>query len=701
MRIKKFGFIAMLSTLSVVLLFTSNIPPVSAATNYNNLIDDSVFDNDDTMTASQINAFLNAFPDSCISPNSGFAARKPVGYSPSTGFTYSSGYFTAGEVVYAAAHAYNINPQVLLTTLQKEQSLVAGAENYCNDGDDHKYAAAAGYGCPDGGAKYSYSGISLYKRGSTVHTSVNPTCVNRKEKAGFSQQVIRAAWLLKFSKERSLGHTNWAVIKPGWDNSDDLETCYSGYMTQGYRARCPSGSSTYFSGYATIDGSSVHMDTGATASLYVYTPHKHGNENFVAIFTRWFGSASGKIRLISCDNSKYLIERGIQTKRLLTDNAIIAWEFEDAYFQADDRGCNYPTYPLPLDRVVRSRDTNKLYLIDNDKAYYVNTQRTASAWSLGNIKDSDGYPQLDGTTIGSNVTLTIALPQLAKSPNTGITYLVDNGQRHAIAGSNTSDDSSLRLIRGYSEVPSAILSVPFIQTAVSAPDIDYSFKIGSSWYLLDHGKTKKISGPDAASWATLLTGPSLSSDILGLFTKNTTIDEGFRRDPYFYRMNAGSLERTSNLTVAEEWEVNHSPQITKLLKEKLIDDLGVVNITGAGYSTRLISCDGNKYMVERGLQMKRLLSGTAITAWGFTNHYFHPNDYGCTYPSYALQLESVIRSRNTRREYYVQDGKAYFIHSQEAADAWGLGDVRNQNYPKVYGISIHDNLQTVDQLPPP
>jgi len=287
MSIKKIVSFALMSG---VLVFASNAPMASAAVNYNNLIDDHIFDKDSSMTADQINAFLNGFPNSCISPNSGFSAKKPTGYSPSTGFVYSSGYYTAGSVIYAAAQAYDINPQVLLATLQKEQSLVAGGAGYCNDGDDHKYAAAAGYGCPDGGAKYSYSGISLYKRGSTVHSSVNPTCVNKREKAGFAQQVIRAAWLLKFSKERSLGHVNWAVIKPGWDNSDDLETCYSGFMTQGYRARCPSGSTTYFSGYATIDGTSVHMDTGATASLYVYTPHKHGNSNFVTIFSTWFGS---------------------------------------------------------------------------------------------------------------------------------------------------------------------------------------------------------------------------------------------------------------------------------------------------------------------------------------------------------------------------------------------------------------------------
>jgi hypothetical protein len=75
-------------------------------------------------------------------------------------------------------------------------------------------------------------------------------------------------------------------------------------MTQGYRARstssapCPTASSppgnqqVYYDGYTTIDGSTVHLDTGATAALYVYTPHFHGNQNFVSIFEQTFGFGS-------------------------------------------------------------------------------------------------------------------------------------------------------------------------------------------------------------------------------------------------------------------------------------------------------------------------------------------------------------------------------------------------------------------------
>lgn len=63
-------------------------------------------------------------------------------------------------------------------------------------------------------------------------------------------------------------------------------------MTQGTLSRGCSQPTAYYDGYATIDGSAVHMDTGATAALYWYTPHFSGNQHFDSLFTSWFGDPS-------------------------------------------------------------------------------------------------------------------------------------------------------------------------------------------------------------------------------------------------------------------------------------------------------------------------------------------------------------------------------------------------------------------------
>ncbi len=284
MSFRKYILLSCIAFFAVALIiFNSGL---ANAFTSNLVMDDGVFDDVGSMSAAQIDAWLNNNfgATSCISQDHGFSAPDPVGYNPTQGFLYGN-FVSAGQVIYDAANAYGLNPEVLLATIQKEQSLVTGSAGCSTE----SYAAAAGYGCPDSGSTYNWSGIYLYAIDGVQYTTINGTCVNSITKVGFSQQVIHAAWLLKFGEQRSEGNVNWAVIQGNWDNSDDPQTCYGGPMTQGTFAVCPGGTPTYYDGYTVIDGVSTHMDTGATAALYWYTPHFSGNENFDSIFTAWFG----------------------------------------------------------------------------------------------------------------------------------------------------------------------------------------------------------------------------------------------------------------------------------------------------------------------------------------------------------------------------------------------------------------------------
>ncbi len=269
----------------VICVLQTNV--AHAAWNQNDIIDDNVFNNTASMNATQIDTFLNAFPNSCISTNHGFSAPDPTGYSPSPSSHYIyGGNVSAGNVINDAAQAYDLNPQVILATLQKEQSLVDGSAG-CST---LRYTGAMGLGCPDSGGTYNYSGLNLYTLNGSTVSSVSGTCVNDSRHAGFSQQVISGAWLLKFSQQRALGNMGWSIVKGSWDNSDDPQSCYSGPVTAGYRQICPSGGTSYFDGTYTIDGSAVHMYSGATASLYNYTPHFHGNQLFDSVWEAWWGA---------------------------------------------------------------------------------------------------------------------------------------------------------------------------------------------------------------------------------------------------------------------------------------------------------------------------------------------------------------------------------------------------------------------------
>jgi hypothetical protein len=346
-------------------------PQAEAAFDRNRLIDDIVFDAKSSMSANQIDNFLNTRSNSCISPESGFAAKQPIGYSESTGFQFGD-YVSAGKVIYSAAQAYDINPKVLLAKLQNEQSLVQASSSYCNNGNDHKYAAAMGYACPDSDNTYSYSGISLYRRNGVVHSSIGSTCVSAERKAGFSQQIIYAAWFLKFGQQRSMGNIDWAIVRGNWDNSDDPESCYSGPMTRGYRQACPSGSTVFYDGNRTIDGVQTRMSTGGTAALYWYTPHFHGNEVFVEVFEDWFGATRG----------------------------------------------------TPLFRIG---DSDPVYILgEDDTYYYIPSQQILEAYGLGTsvltIKSvSSSY--LSGKTFSGN------LPPIARFEGSEV-YMMDRGAAH-------------------------------------------------------------------------------------------------------------------------------------------------------------------------------------------------------------------------------------------------------------------------------
>ncbi|HSW66041.1 MAG TPA: hypothetical protein VLI54_02800 [Bacillota bacterium] len=357
---------ALLSTLLIaaapLVVFT---PKAGAAFNSSRIIDDNVFSSANSMSAGTIDTFLNSFSNSCISQNHGFSAPDPTGYSPGGGYTYG-GNVSAGTIIAHAAQAYDINPQVLLTTLQKEQGLVSG-DLGCSV---LRYTGAVGYGCPDSGTTHDYSGLNLYTINGVTTTSVTGTCVNSPSKAGFSQQLIRGAWLLKFGQQRSLGNISWAIVRGSWNNSDDPQSCYSGPMTPGPRKRCPSDVVTSYDGYTTIDGTATYMSTGATASLYWYTPHFHGNQVFYDTYTKWFGST------LAPQSSQSLYSRS---------------------------GCNIPAYD--------SSRVGRLYNPDiNDYFYTTNPSEACVAVRFGYIWDGIVMQNIVSTAPGAIPIYRLASP---------------------------------------------------------------------------------------------------------------------------------------------------------------------------------------------------------------------------------------------------------------------------------------------------
>ncbi len=391
-------------------------PRATASFNANNLLDDYVMENANSMSAAQIDAFFNAFPNSCLSQNNGFSTPDPTGYAPSTGYTYGNN-VTAGAALAHVADGYGINPQVLIATLEKESSVVTGNASYhCQ-----YINTAMGYDCPDSG-----------------NCPQNPAT-----ESGFSKQVVHAAWLLRFGEERSEGNTGWAEIHGNWNNSDDPGTCYGGPMTQGYRKRCSSdANAVYYDGYTTIDGSSVHLDTGATAALYWYTPHFHGNQLFVSIFESWFGpTTGGGFQKVISDNPNDLrqwVVYGSIKQQIPDSQTVYAWGLQNVTLTTMPAAqlANISTGPN-LDRLMRlNTNTGALYFVDGGKRYIFRRPGLFEAWNIGSHVTSYVSPGLFGNlSDGGDMQFAV------QNPGTSNIYMVDG----ANGGGQT-------ILRGYSSM---------------------------------------------------------------------------------------------------------------------------------------------------------------------------------------------------------------------------------------------------------
>jgi hypothetical protein len=165
---------------------------------------------------------------------------------------------SSAEIIYQVSRACEVNPKVLLVTLQKEQGLVTSTSPTAT-----KYRIAMGYGCPD-----------TAPCDSTYY--------------GFFNQVYQAAYAYnKYTK------------------SPDQYTAYQpGSRKIQYKPNSSCGTAT------------VNIKSKATGALYFYTPYvpntaalnnpygigdscsSYGNRNFWVYFNDWFGSPVGGSFLI-------------------------------------------------------------------------------------------------------------------------------------------------------------------------------------------------------------------------------------------------------------------------------------------------------------------------------------------------------------------------------------------------------------------
>lgn len=267
---------ALLSGLFILFLslFLINSSPRQASAAYDGgrLIDNSVFLNSVSMTASDIQNFLTA--------RGGAIANKTFAMDCTTaGAQANSAYIAlvapcgqtvyASTIIYYTAQVYGVNPKVILATMQKEQSLIT-AVNPTN----RQYVQAMGYGCPTTGS-----------------------C---DDASNFFWQVDNGTWVLRFHYERARGNMSWWYTSTTW-------TC--GTEKNFYKPNLYPGQNVNFYDEDGVMYRTNFIVNAATSSFYCYTPHAYNNPqglygrapfgtvgryysgsyNFVLFYELWFG----------------------------------------------------------------------------------------------------------------------------------------------------------------------------------------------------------------------------------------------------------------------------------------------------------------------------------------------------------------------------------------------------------------------------
>lgn len=287
---------------------------------------------------------------------------------------------TAAEMIFRASNNYKISPKFLLTTLQKEQSLID-----TNNPSAYQLDWATGYGRCDN------------------YESCGPDMPLVQKFKGFAKQVDYAAGSMRFFFD----NPDKTKLKPGKIGE--------------------------------IDGQIVIAQNQATANLYAYTPHLHGNLNFYKIFSKWFATPfypDGTILQDRNTRETWLIQN--QKRRKLSRTALISRYSLTKIIPVAPEILNNHEIGFPLKYAQYSllqTPKSKVYLVIGDQIRPIASTRVFQ--SIGFSPDEiipvkkDEFKAYD---IGPEINTKSLYPTgalLQDKLNGGIFY-VENGMKHAV-----------------------------------------------------------------------------------------------------------------------------------------------------------------------------------------------------------------------------------------------------------------------------
>lgn len=289
-----------------------------------------------------------------------------------------------GDLIDYYGKIFGVNPRFLLALIQKEQGLV-----YDKDPSKCQIDWATGYGRPDGS------------------TCDDPYWQRYR---GFTTQIVSAA----------------AFIQCFYQDTTD---------------KCGSRRSFgYQPGVATvIDGQAVVPANLATAALYTYTPHVHGNRNLLRLWSDWFafGYPDGSY-LSTPDGTVWLIQAGLK-RRFANKSALhsrvdagrvipVGYDVLERY--EEGAPIKFAEYAL-----VRVPETGTVYLLTGDRKRPIESMQVFRSIGfnpeeIDDVDPADLAAYADGDPIG--VRSSYPTGALLQDNRSGGVYWVEDGVKKPI-----------------------------------------------------------------------------------------------------------------------------------------------------------------------------------------------------------------------------------------------------------------------------
>lgn len=495
---RKLSMLSILGTVLTFALFTSILYPKSthalSGTDFRagNIIGDSIFFNNTSMSVDQIQAFLNAKVPICDTWGTqthssgqtraqyGASRGNPAPYTCLKDYRqdtpsrvaenglcdiYSGGNKSSAQIIYDVAQACGINPQVLLVLLQKEQSLVTDDWPW-----NIQYRSATGFGCPD-------------------------TAPCDSEYYGFFNQVYNAGRIYK---------------KYARDAAN-------------YNYRAGRNNNILFNPNVACGSSSVYIENQATAGLYVYTPYQpnaaalnnlygtgdscsaYGNRNFWRMFNDWFGSTQSSFLVRTPGNPTYYLLTGGKKFAIPSGDILYAYGIETARVDViSNMYLNSLTDGGMLGTLFTVPGDNTVFMADLGKKYGIASGEYCVRWGLAcgntNAQKEIGREIFDRMPNGG-------ILQAVMFHN-GSYYLMENGEkRHFISLKSYID-------RGYSHsnsTPIGNWTNAIRPMGYSLPENNsfIKFASGDAIYLYANGSFLTI--PDYSTFVNWYSGGRIAS----------------------------------------------------------------------------------------------------------------------------------------------------------------------------------------------